>query len=310
MYTVILYYKICRISSPRSEVATHKALCKQLGLKGRVLINEAGINGTLGGEKESIQAYVDAMNTHPELSGIDFKFSNSEVEPFPKLRIVYRDEIITTGVKQDIDFARRGKHVDRDTFHSWLKSGEEMVLLDLRNDYEWEVGRFKNAIKPPMKYFRDISEYYSFYEQFKGKKIVMYCTGGIRCEPGSALLVGAGLDPENTYQLEGGIVKYCEKYGNEGFFEGVCFVFDERMIVPVRDDKEPEKIANCAHCSAKTFTFQNCANKYCNLLFLCCDDCAESLRTTCSKECLSVTADASALRPPRVNAQKVLHRNK
>jgi UPF0176 protein len=310
MYTVLLFYKIIKIQHPESEVETHKEICKALQLTGRVLIGEDGVNGTVGGSAESIRLYRDYMDQHRVFKNIDFKESTSEILPFPKMRIRARNEIITTEIKNDVDWTLRGKYVDRDTFHKWLERGEEMIILDMRNDYEWEIGRFVGSVKPPMKYFRDLKSCMEFYDQFKGKKIVMFCTGGIRCEPASALFVKYGFDRSQVYHLLGGIVKYAEKYANDGFFEGKCFVFDNRVAVPVNTSLDAKIVGNCLHCNTNIDTYRNCDNKYCNKLFIACDVCNEKMKNTCSPECTLIVEDSNNIRPPRANDIRSLHRNK
>ncbi|PIY92871.1 MAG: rhodanese domain-containing protein, partial [Candidatus Magasanikbacteria bacterium CG_4_10_14_0_8_um_filter_42_12] len=233
MYQTLLYYKIEHIKYPESEMKKHLEVCKALQLKGRILLSKDGINGNIGGTLESVCLYRAYMDAHNTFKHIDFKQHDSEIMPFPRLSIKVRDEIVTTEAREDIDWKNRGQYVGRDTFHEWLKAGEEMVIIDMRNDYEWAIGHFKNAVKPPVKYFREIKNTMEYYEQFKDKKIVMYCTGGIRCEPATALFVKYGFDKKNVYHLEGGIVKYAEKYGNEGFFEGKCFTFDDRIAIAI-----------------------------------------------------------------------------
>lgn len=311
MYHVLLFYKIVNIPNPEAEVKLHTEICKALQLNGRILLSRDGINGTVGGSKESIELYKAYMNQHRIFKNIDFKESTSEIAPFPKMRIRAREEIITTEALQKIDWSKRGKHVDRDTFHEWLKRGEDMVLLDMRNDYEWEIGRFVGSVRPPMKYFRDLKDHLEWYvEEFKGKKVVTFCTGGIRCEPASAMLIGAGFDPESIYQLEGGIVKYAEKYGDEGFYEGKCYVFDDRIAVPVNTRPDAPIIGNCLHCSISSDSYRNCANKWCNKLFLACDSCNEKMNNTCSQECTEKIRDAKNLRPETAFSVTITHRNK
>jgi len=307
MYGVLLYYKLVQVQHPETEVKKQIEVCKALQLKGRILIGKDGINGTVGGDHMSLSLYRDYMNQHKLFKNIDFKLSESDVEPFPKLSVKAREEIITTGVRGEINLCRRGNHVDRDSFHEWLKNGEDMVILDMRNDYEWEIGRFVNSVRPPMKYFRDLRDSMEFYDQFKGKKIVMFCTGGIRCEPASAYFIASGFNPNDIYQLEGGIVKYAEKYGNEGYYEGKCFVFDERVAVPVNTSESAKVVGECLHCRATDDTYRNCAYRVCNRLFLACNTCNDSYQNTCSHECKEATRDPLEMRPMRV---KTMHRNK
>lgn len=310
MYHVLLYYKIQHIPNPEKEVALHKEICKALQLTGRILIGDQGINGTVGGSKASVDLYRAYMSDHRLFRDIDFKESTSDIPPFPKLQVRHRDEIITTGAKEGLRLGVRAKHVDRDTFHEWLMRGEDMVLLDMRNDYEWEIGRFVGSIRPPMKYFRELKDHLDWYkDQFAGKKIVTFCTGGIRCEPATAMLIQHGFDPQNIYQLEGGIVKYAEKYGNDGFYEGKCFVFDDRLAVPVNTSASAVIIGQCMHCHVSSDTYRNCANKWCNKLFIACDACNTTHENTCSAACQEKITDTVNIRPLGAG-QKMIHRNK
>jgi UPF0176 protein len=303
MYHVLLFYKFTRIQHPETQIKLHKEVCLALGLKGRVLMNEQGVNGTVGGSVESIELYKKYMNKHRIFSGIDWKQGKSIVSPFPKMQVKYRKEIITTEEKESINLCLTGKHIDRDTFHSWLVRGEDMVLLDMRNDYEWEIGRFVGSVRPPMKYFRDLKDNMKFYNRFKDKKIVMFCTGGIRCEPATAYFIAKGFDPKNIYQLEGGIVKYAEKYADRGYYEGKCFVFDDRMAI----DIDSRVVGRCLHCNYANDTYRNCLNRHCNKLFIGCDDCTDKFENTCSKDCQTITKDPTQMRPKAPNH---LHRNK
>lgn len=309
MYHVLLYYKIHTIQHPEKVVEIHKEICKALQLKGRILIGKDGINGTVGGSKEAIELYKAYCNSTRPFKNIDFKESTSEENPFPKMSIKAREEIITTEDRQNFSLCSRGNHIDRDTFHQWLVNGEDMVLLDMRNDYEWEIGRFVNAVRPPMRYFRELKDHMGFYDQFKGKKIVMFCTGGIRCEPASAMFLAHGFDPKNIYQLEGGIVKYAEKYANDGFYEGKCFVFDDRVAVPVDTSEDAKILGECALCQTTCDEYTNCINSGCNLLYIACSDCIEEYQNCCSEECKEIIKDPTVRRTPRhrVGAK---HRNK
>jgi len=301
MYHVLLYYKIQKIPQSQYEVQRHREVCKALQLNGRILISHYGINGTVAGTKESIALYQAYMNQHAAFAGIDFKESTSTFMPFPRLRVRHREEIITTDAPDQYNIWNVGTHIDRDTLHDWFIRGEEFVLLDMRNDYEWEIGRFAGAVKPPMKYFRDLKDCMGYYEQFKGKKLVLFCTGGIRCEPATAMFLQAGFEAKDLYQLEGGIVKYAEKYGDDGFYEGKCFVFDDRIAIPINTTESAIITGHCAHCGDVSDVYYNCRNKRCNKLFLSCDACDVTLRGCCSNICGDVIRDPSNVRPPRAS---------
>lgn len=314
MYNVLLYYKIVKVQHPETAVKMHKEICKALGIKGRVLIGADGINGTVAGSKMQTDLYQAYMNVTKPFEKIDFKESSSPEMPFPKMSVKVRPEIITTDDRENFNICENGRHVDRDTFHQWLVNKEDMVLLDMRNDYEWEIGRFVGSVRPPMKYFRDLKDTMDFYEQYKGKKIVMFCTGGIRCEPASAMFLAHGFDRDQIFQLEGGIVKYAEKYGDEGFYEGKCFVFDDRLAVEIDTSENAKIIGNCTLCETSCDTYRNCINRNCNMLFLGCEECMMKMEDTCSDECKTVISDPNEKRSYRANhvfaKNKVLHRNK
>lgn len=310
MFYTLLYYKIIPVQHPSREVALHKEIAKALQLKGRILIGSDGINGNVGGTKESINLYRAYMNDHRLFHHIDFKQHESDINPFPKLSVKERKEIVTTDDREHFDLKKRARHVDADTFHRWMQEGKDIVILDMRNDYEWEVGRFKGSIKPPMKYFRDLKDHLAWYkEHFADKTVVTFCTGGVRCEPATAMLLQSGFVYDNLYQLEGGIVKYAEKYGNDGFYEGKCFVFDDRVTIPVNTTQSAVVVGRCALCDTTVDTYRNCANKFCNKLFIACESCVQEYSNTCSRDCQECIADPNNIRPPRIVAHPV-HRNK
>ncbi len=310
MFHVLLYYKIVPVQHPAVEVKVHKEVCKALNLHGRILIGKDGINGTVAGTEESIRLYRSYMDGHRVFSAIDFKEHTNAFNPFPRLSIKERYEIVTTDDRERFDFKKRAKHISADKLHRWFVEGKDMVILDMRNDYEWEIGRFKGSIKPPMKYFRDLKDHLAWYkENFADKTVVTFCTGGIRCEPATAMLLQAGFVHDNLYQLEGGIVKYAETYANDGFYEGKCFVFDDRISVPVNTTKDAVILGNCLLCEKNVDTYRNCANKFCNKLFIGCDACVAAYDNTCSRDCQELVKDPDNIRPVRIHTQQ-LHRNK
>jgi len=310
MYHVLLFYKIIKLKNPEAMVKRHKEVCKALQIKGRVLVGHDGVNGIVGGSKEQVDMYRAYMDQHKYFCEIDFKESTSEFLPFPKMKVKFRKEIITTETRETFSLDRRGNHITRDKFHEWLVAGEDVVLVDMRNDYEWEIGRFKGAERPEMKYFRELKDTMNMYEKYKDKKIVMYCTGGIRCEPASAFFLSQGFDKSQIYQLEGGIVKYVEKYGDQGFYEGKVFMFDDRLAIPGDTSDSPTICGECLHCSGTCDTYRNCANRNCNKLFLGCEGCVETFVNTCSEQCKAVVENPEEVRPDRLSYVKVVHRNK
>lgn len=287
MSKIILFYKFVSIECPSDIVLWQKALCQQLELKGRVLIAHHGINATLGGSVEAIDTYKKEMESHPLFGGIDFKESPGGAESFPRLRVVARKSVINMGIDYDADFVKNcGTHLTPKKTHQLLEDRpENLVILDARNTYESAIGKFEDAIVPDIKNFRDFPAYVDAnLEQFKDKKVLMYCTGGIRCEPASAYLKQKGIAQE-VYQVLGGIHRYTEQYP-DGYFRGKNYVFDGRVAMPITQ----EVLSRCEYCPAVCDEYRNCMNAECNKLFISCDECIGNLKNTCSALCKELLA--------------------
>jgi UPF0176 protein len=263
--TVLLYYQYVRIAAPEAFAVEQRALCEKLGLKGRILIAEEGINGTVGGSPEAADAYRAWCGNHPLLHVMPFKINHGQAVPFKKLAVKVRKEIVTLGYPEPLDPADGpDNHLSPEEWKRILDSGEEVVLFDVRNDYESAVGRFRDAITPPIHNFRDLPAALRDYEHLKDKKVMMYCTGGIRCEKASALFRREGF--REVYQLDGGIISYGDQIG-DAHWEGDCFVFDERMSVPVGKAAAGGSVAVCAHTGAEGAELVNCLHDDCHRLF-------------------------------------------
>ncbi len=272
-YSVILYYKYVTLPDPEAEHAAQRELCERLGLKGRILLASEGINGTVAGESAAVDAYIEAMNQHPQFSDITYKRDAAPTVPFPRLRIKVRPEIVTLGV--DVDLKNTATKLTPDQLHE-LSADPDIIFFDARNDYESAIGRFRGAVTPAISLFKDLPAALDNYEDLKDKKIVTYCTGGIRCEKASALMKERGF--KHVYQLEGGIIEYAKAYP-EGAFEGECFVFDDRMSVAFNE--QPAALGSCHFCTAATNAYRNCANPECNDLILVCTACQKPAGVFC-----------------------------
>ncbi len=263
--TVLLYYKYAPLADPEAFAANQRALCRELGLVGRILIATEGINGTVAGPDEATTRYQGALRAVPGFEDVAFKVSFAEKPPFRRLDIRVRTEIVTLGAPDNPDpLATAATHLSPDEWKRLIEQ-EDVVLFDVRNRYESDVGRFKGAITPPIEHFRDLPQVLAGYEELKDRKVLMYCTGGIRCEKASALFRQAGF--RNVFQLEGGIVTYAERHG-DAHWEGDCFVFDERMMIPVGDSAQREAVGRCAHTAAPTRNVINCLHDPCHRMFL------------------------------------------
>ncbi|MFN1835051.1 rhodanese-related sulfurtransferase [Balneola sp. MJW-20] len=280
MYQVILYYNFQEISDPDAFCKKHKKYCKDLGLKGRIYISEEGINGTAGGTAEQIEAYKKYLCSIPGFEDTEFKQDESEYIPFAKLIVKVRDEIVALHV-EDVDPERGGNYLSPAEWRRVMEGEEDYVMIDVRNNYESRIGHFKGALKPDLKNFYDFPKWLDEVQIPKDKKVLMYCTGGIRCEKFSVLMKESGWDDVN--QLHGGILKYAKE--EEGkHFKGKCFVFDDRLVVPV-NPKDLEPIAHCEITGKPADTYINCANMECNKLFVCSEEGARKMEGCCSEEC-------------------------
>lgn len=277
MEKILLYYKFQPVADTEAVRLWQRTLCEKLNLKGRILISAHGINGTVGGDIENLKIY--AKETKQYFKNTMFKWSEGTRDHFPKLIVKVRDEIVSFGAGDELRVDEQGvvgggKHLTPEQVHELVKEkGEDVVFFDGRNAYEAKVGKFKNAVVPDTRTSKDfIRELESGkYDDIKDKPVVTYCTGGIRCEILSSLMKNRGF--QDVYQMDGGIVKYGEKYGDDGLWEGSLYVFDDRMGMKFSD--HAKDIGECIHCGGKTSNYENCALKSCNELVLICEDCMQ-----------------------------------
>jgi UPF0176 protein len=288
MQKIILYYKFAPIADPEVVRLWQKTLCERLNLRGRILISKHGINGTVGGRIDDVKAYVKETKSYAFFKGTVFKWSDGGRENFPRLSVKVRDEIVAFDAADELKVDEDGvvgggKHLKPEEVHKLVEEhGDDVVFFDGRNAYEAAIGKFKNAIVPDVHTSRDFKKELDDpkYNDIKDRPVVTYCTGGIRCEVLSALMKERGF--QDVYQIDGGIVKYGEKYGDEGLWEGSLYVFDDRMNVTFSD--KAKDIGECVHCQAKTSNYENCALKSCNNLVLICEQCSTD-KDTCSDVC-------------------------
>lgn len=285
MGTILLYYKYIHIENPEQIAKWQRSLCESLHVTGRIIIAHEGINGTVAGTTEATSEYIAAMNKHELFGNIDFKTAQGGSEAFPKLKISIRNEIVRLGADPEkVTVKDTGKHLTPDEVHNLLSNKpEDLIILDTRNDYEWRVGRFEGAVLPEIKNFREFPEYVDKHlDEYKDKQVLMYCTGGVRCERATAYLVQKNIAKE-VYQIEGGIHRYAEKYP-DGHFRGKNYVFDGRVTVKINDDI----LSECLHCNKKADDYINCVNALCNKHFTVCPSCQETYKNTCSKKCMNL----------------------
>jgi UPF0176 protein len=278
---VILYYGFTPLDDPEAIRLWQETLCKSLNLKGRILISRHGINGTLGGDMTALKRYVLTTKKYPGFKHIDFKWSDGTGDDFPRLRIRVRDEVVSFGAPGELRVNERGvvgggvRLKPAQVNELVQRRGDDVVFFDARNSFEAKIGRFKNAVVPDVRTTRDfVAEFDSGkYDHLKHRPIITYCTGGIRCEVLSSLMTSRGFT--DVYQLEGGIVRYGEEFGDAGLWEGSLYVFDARMNQEFSD--HAKVLGTCERCAAPTSKYHNCANLACRALILLCDDCGRDL---------------------------------
>jgi UPF0176 protein len=277
MEKVILFYKFTPLKDPEAIRLWQKALGEKFNLKGRVIIADHGINGTMGGELKDLKGYIKETKSLAQLKDMTFKWSEGQRNDFPRLSIKVRSEIVTFDVADKIKVNEKGIqgggiHLKPKQVHALVNEKKgDVVFFDGRNAYEAEIGKFKDAVVPSIRHTRDFAKELTDpkYDDIKDKPVVTYCTGGIRCEVLSMLMKQNGF--KEVYQIDGGIAKYGEEYGDEGLWEGSLYVFDKRLSTQFSD--KAVDIGGCTHCGNKTSNFINCADKSCNDLVLVCEDC-------------------------------------
>jgi len=282
---IVLFYAFAPLADPQAIRLWQRDLCEALALRGRIIISEHGINGTLGGDLPAVKRWVRRFRQHPAFADADIKWSEGTAidadgysVDFPKLSVKVRDEIVSFGAPDELRVDEHGvvgggARLDPDQLHRLIaERGDEVVFFDGRNALEAEIGRFRNAVVPDTDTTRDFVRLLDegAYDDLKGRPVVTYCTGGIRCEVLSSLMLSRGFG--EVYQLDGGIVRYGEKYGDDGLWEGSLYVFDGRGSVEFSD--HAAVIGTCAGCGAATSRTANCPDASCRRQFVVCAECA------------------------------------
>lgn len=280
-YLVLAYYNFVRLPDPHEEVLRHKEFCSSRDITARLYISEEGINGQMSASEEAGKEYMEWMGQHPQFKNTIFKLHRHYEHAFPRLTIKYRKQLVA--LDRQVDMAKTGERLSPKEWKERLETEEDRILIDVRNEYEWRVGRFAGADLPKCETFREFCEY---ADHLKGKiqpetSVMMYCTGGIRCEVYSAYLKELGI--EKVYQLDGGIINYGLQEGSK-YWEGKLFVFDDRLTVPISEEEAPV-VGQCHHCGQASDHYYNCANMDCNCLFLCCSACLEKFQGCCQSSC-------------------------
>lgn len=301
---ILLYYVFAPVSNPEAVRLWQRELCESLGLRGRIIVSPHGINGTVGGELDACKTYAKRTREYAPFAGVEFKWSDGTgfvadtAEPlhgvdrrapwrrsrdFPKLSVKVRDELVAFGLADETRVDANGvigggTHLSPQAVNDLVaERGDDVVFFDGRNAYEAAIGRFDNAVVPSVTsthgFIEEIDS--GAFDDLKGRPVVTYCTGGIRCEILSAAMVERGFT--EVYQLDGGIVRYGEAFGNDGLWHGSLAVFDGRETVEFGGEagEPPEVVGRCAVCGSGSNALVNCADPSCRARFVACPEHAD-----------------------------------
>lgn len=296
---ILLFYVFTPLADPEAVRLWQRDLCESLGLGGRIILSRDGINGTVGGELKAVKKYVRKTREYAPFSTIDFKWSEGRGDDFPRLSVRVRDELVSFGAPGELRVDENGvvgggTRLSPQELHELVES-KEVTFFDGRNAFEAQIGRFKDAVVPDVANTRDfVAELDSGkYDHLKDQPIVTYCTGGIRCEVLSSLMVNRGF--REVYQLDGGIATYGAEYADRGLWEGSLYVFDQRMSVDFSE--ATTVIGRCSRCSEPTNRMQNCDDLACREQLVVCASCAET-----SVHCLAHANGAPIIEAPFVES--------
>ncbi len=299
-YRLLTFYHFVDIPDPEATCLEHLKFTSDIGMKWRIYIGSEGISSTVTGNKGQIQAYKLYLRSHPlwkDIQDIDEKSSIVDGHQFPRMQVKVRDEIVVLGKKYwSKEIQEAGNRMGIEEFKDLLDNGnpDDYIILDMRNNHEYKLGHFKNAVRANTLSFRDLEkEIENYKKQFGDKKVISYCTGGIRCEKSTVMMQKAGL--KNTYQLDGGVVKYINTY-NDGNWEGNLYVFDDRVSQTVGDENTHITIGECIYSAKRTDNCENCRYSPCNARIIADPDQYKKHFGFCSQECASNAFSDTLLR--------------
>lgn len=303
---VLLYYKYVPIENAEEYAKEHLAFCKSIGLKGRILIANEGINGTVSGDYETTQKYMDYVHANPLFSDLWFKIDEEAENAFKKMFVRYKPELVHLGLEEDVNpLELTGKYLTPKEFKEAILD-EDTIVIDARNDYEYDLGHFRGAIRPDIKAFRELPEWIrKNKEQFLEKRVVTYCTGGVRCEKFSGWLIREGF--KDVGQLHGGITTYGKDSEVQGeLWDGQMYVFDSRISVPI-NHKEHVIVGKDWFDGTPCERYVNCTNPACNRQILCSEENEDKYLRGCSSECRKAKVNRYALEH-NLTQQEILER--
>lgn len=280
---ILLFYAFTPLVDPEAVRLWQRDLGLSLGLGGRIILSKHGINGTVGGDVRAVKMYLRKTREYAPFRDIDVKWSEGTGDDFPRLSVRVRDELVSFGAPDELRVDETGvvgggARLTPEQLHE-LVAEKDVTFFDGRNAFEAQIGHFKDAVIPPVSNTREfVAELDSGrYDHLKDRPVVTYCTGGVRCEVLSSLMISRGFT--EVYQLDGGIARYGEAYGDDGLWEGALYVFDKRMSVEFSD--HAAVVGTCVACGESSRHMQNCADPACRVQLVVCERCAAAAVIHC-----------------------------
>lgn len=284
-YRVLLYYKFVNIDDPETFAKEHLSFCKSLGLRGRILVAEEGLNGTVSGDFNQTEEYMKRLKRDDRFKDMVFKIDEVSRHAFKKMYVRRKKSIITLLPEDDVNPNEKvGKYLSPKEWYDMLQR-DDVIIVDGRNDYEYDLGHFRGSIRADVKNFKQFPEWIDkTISEHKDKKILTYCTGGVRCEKLTGVFLNHGF--KDVYHLEGGIVTYGKDPEVQGrLWDGKCYVFDDRISVKINNTDEDVIISKCVHCGELSDRYVNCRNDDCHNHYISCEKCEEIEQGFCSDKC-------------------------
>ncbi len=284
-FSLISFYKYVFIENPGEIADKMLSFCMQHELRGKVYLASEGVNGNLSGKIENIEKYKSFLTGLELFKNILFKEDETENFVYTRMNVRLKNELVNSGLSfndQTRNVKVSGKRLSSAELLSFYESKKDFIIVDVRNWYESKIGKFKNALTPQLKNFREWPDAVEEIEKYKDRTVVTYCTGGIRCEKASAYLLQKGF--KDVYQLDGGIISYIKKFPDTNWLGGV-FVFDDRKVIEPNTREDLKYTAQCGFCGRPSAYYINCHNLECDRIFVVCNNCKYENDYCCSKEC-------------------------
>ena len=280
-FKVISFYKYVGIEDPEEFAQQHLNWCLDNSVRGKIYIAKEGINGSVFGDDFTVQNYKNHLKSIEIFNDVWFKETKTGQIAFNKMHVRVKDEIVNSGLL-NTKLENTAPKLTPKQLYEFYENKKDFVIVDARNWYESKIGKFKNAITPQIKHFREWPKVVESLLEYKDKTIITYCTGGIRCEKASAYMCEQGF--KDVYQMDGGILNYIQQFPDT-FWEGGMFVFDERKVVDPNSKEELKYTATCHFCNKPTSYHINCHNVLCDKIIVCCHTCKVENEYCCSDDC-------------------------